>query len=220
MGKKKQWHRRICKMARLPFDLRSEINVKLRDGWRLTTIVDWLFGQRVDRDVPDLNLKAGEPCSLAWTRTSTDEATARTTCRFALSRWLSSGYVDWLREEAETDKRVRLVEHVEKLSQAASQKGEPDSSVGGTLIIRSLLMEAIQEVCTGDNDPAEIARLANAWARMNQTGTEVEKLKLRSQEVIEVGLQALYDEMKDNPDAIAQFQKLREIMKRPAKRTS
>jgi hypothetical protein len=207
----------MCRIARFPFRIRTEINVRLRDGWKLATITDWLFKQPVESEVPDLNLKPGDPCSLAWTRTTKDESAARTDCRLALGRWLRGPYLDWLKEEAEGDIRVRVVERVEKLGQAASEKAEPDSSAGGNLIIRSLLMEAIHAVCTGKNDPADIAVLANSWARMNQVGTEIEKLKLRAEDAIDIGLKALQEEMKANPRALEQFNKLREIVKRPAK---
>lgn len=217
MPKTRRYHRWISKLARLPFEIQTEINLKLRDGWKLVTVVEWLFRQRVDREVPDLNLKPGDPCSLVWTRATKDESMARACCDRALSRWLGGPYLDWLKEQAEGDIRVRLVEHVEKLSVAAGKKGEPGSSAGGNLIVRSLLMEAIHAVCTGKNDPADIALLANAWARMNQVGTEVEKLKLRSEDAIDIGLKALQEEMKANPRALEQFNKLREIVKRPAK---
>ena len=46
---------------------------------------------------------------------------------------------------------------------------------------------------------------------------EVEKLKLRSEDAIDIGLKALQEEMKANPRALEQFNKLREIIKRPAK---
>ncbi len=197
-------------------NIRVGINLRLRDGWRLGTIVNWLFQQQVQCEVPDLELKPGDPCSLAWLRVGKDLPTARTNCRCALSHWLAGAYLDWIKEEAEGDKRIRLVEHVEQLSQTASGKAKSGSAEGGNLIVRSLLMEAINELCGDKTDPADIARLANAWARTNQAGTEVAKLKLRTQDSVEAGLQALFEEMKDIPQAVAQYQKLREILKRPA----
>jgi hypothetical protein len=200
-------------MARLPLAIRTEINIRLREGWRLQTLADWLFQQRVECDVPDLGLKVGDPCSLVWTRTAKNESMARLVCRNGLSRWLRDGYTDWVKEEAESDKRVRLVDRVEQLSQAASERGQAGATEGGNLIIRSLLMEAITEVCQGGSDPADIACLANAWARTNQAGTEFAKLKLRTQESTDAGLQALYEDVKDNPEALALFNKFRDLVK-------
>ena len=200
-------------MARLPLAIRTEINIRLREGWRLQTLAEWLFQQRVKCDVPDLNLKPGDPCSLVWTRTAKNESMARTLCRKGLSRWLRDGYTDWLKEEAESDKRVRLVDRVEQLSQTASEKGRPGATEGGNLIVRSLLMEAIDAVCKGGSDPADIACLANAWARTNQAGTEFAKLKLRTQDSTDAGLQALYEDVKDNPAALELFNQFRDIVK-------
>lgn len=213
MRKKRHLYRRTCKMARLPFDIRTQINIRLRDGWRLTTIVDWLFQQRVECEVPDLKLKPGDACSLVWLRTARDEPTARATCRNGLSRWLGGPYLDWLKDEAESDKRIRLVERVEQLGQTANEKARSGATEGGNLIVRSLLMEAISEVCKPNSDPADIARLATAWARANQAGTEVAKLKLRTQDSVNVGLQALYDNVKDNPAALELFNKFRDLVK-------
>ncbi len=213
MRKKRHFYRRTCKMARLPFDIRTQINIRLRDGWQLSTTVDWLFQQRVECEVPDLKLKPGDPCSLAWTRAAKDEPTARQSCKSALSRWLGGPYLDWLKDEAESDKRIRLVEHMEELGQTANDRAQSGSTEGGNLIVRSLLMEAINEVCNGKSDPADIARLATAWARTNQAGTEVAKLKLRTQDSVDTGLQALYDDVKDNPAALKLFNKFRDIVK-------
>jgi hypothetical protein len=200
-------------MARLPLAIRTEINIRLREGWRLETLADWLFQQRVECEVPDLQLKVGDPCALAWTRTAKSESMARLLCRNGLSRWLGSGYGDWLEKEAENDARLRLVEHSEKVSQAASKEAKPGAAEGGNLIIRSLLMDALNQVCTGKGDPADIARLATAWARTNQAGTEVAKLKLRTTDSIDAGLQALYEDVKDNPAALELFNKFRDMVK-------
>jgi len=212
VGKQRQWYRRICRIARLPLEIRDQINVRLSEGWKLATLADWLFEQRVKADVPDLNLKAGDPCSLAWTRGAKTESMARLLCRVHLSRWLKSGYTDWEKKETESDIRIRVVERSEQLSQEASTKAKPGAIEGGNLIVRSLLMDAIDKVCGEKGDPEDIARLASAWARTSQAGTEIEKLKLRTRSSIEAGLQALYEEMKDNPAAVAQFQKLRELL--------
>lgn len=200
-------------IAMLPEAVRAQINRKMRDGWQYHTIKDWLFAERAEQDIPDLKLKAGEPYALVWTRATKQERTAHGTCTVALTKWYKNHYPEWVKEEAESDSRVRLVERVEQLSQAASKEGRDGATEGGNLIIRSLLMEAITEVCKGGGEPADIARLANAWARTNQAGTEFAKLKLRTQDSTDVGLQALYEDVKDNPEALALFNQFRDIVK-------
>ncbi len=201
------------RLARLPEAIRTRINEQIREGCSFGAITDWLFRQTAPQDIVDLNLTAGEPLSLAWTRGTRDERMARIVCEHALGYWSRSAYPKWLAGEIESDKRIRLVERVEQLSQAASKEGRDGATEGGNLIIRSLLMEAITEVCKGGGEPADIARLANAWARTNQAGTEFAKLKLRTQDSTDVGLQALYEDVKDNPEALALFNQFRDVVK-------
>jgi hypothetical protein len=81
-------------------------------------------------------------------------------------------------------------------------------------------MYAIDLIRKRNNDPADLARLANAWARMNHSGLELEKFKLQSQQAIDVGLSALLEDLKKNPEAIAAFNKLYDIVKGPTLPTS
>jgi hypothetical protein len=207
-----------CKVSMLPQEIREEINIKLCNGERFDQIRQWLFEKRVESDVPHLRLKAGDCYSLFWMRDCKHESVARNSCQHSLSTWFRTGHQQWLRDAAERDESIQLLEHVERLSSAAGEKTQPDSSIGGNALIRSLLFETIQSIRKDGNDSVKIARLANAWARLNQTATGVEALKLRKQEAIDIGLQALLDEAKGNPKAIEQFNKFHDLVKRSAKR--
>ncbi len=208
------------KVSMLPNAIREEINLKLRNGWRYDQISHWLFETRVGTDAEHLQLKPGDSCSLFWMRDCKNESIARNACQQSLSRWFKTGYQKWLNDLADREEAIRLLEHVERLSTTANEKGQPDSNLGGNLLIRSMLFDAIQQIRNKHKDPADLARLANAWARMSQTATGVEALKLRKQEGIDAGLQALYDEAKGNPEAMKQFHKFHEIVKQSVKQTS
>jgi hypothetical protein len=200
------------KIAMLPEAVRAEINRKIGDGWQYRTITDWLFAQRAEQDIPDLKVKTGDLYALAWTRDHHQKGSARDACVFALHAWFKKRYPVWLKEEMERDQAVRLVEQMEQLSRVAGEKAQPGSSAGGNLIIRSLLMEAIRALCrSGEKHPAHLARLANAWARMNDTG-------VRGQRALDSGLQALRDEIKGNPKALELFNKLYSATKVGVKR--
>lgn len=201
------------KIAMLPEDVRAQINRKVRDGWKYGTIRDWLFAQRAEQDIPDLGLKTGDCYALAWARDAKDERVNRYACIGALSYWYKHHYSGWLAEELSRDRALRVVEESERLSSLASDKSEPGSNVGGNLIIRSLLMEAIRALCEDkETDPTHLARLANAWARMSDMGT-------RGQEALDAGLLTLRDEIKDNPKALEQFNKLYSTLKTRAEQT-
>jgi len=201
------------RIARLPEHLREEINRKIRSGWSYPMICDWLFAQNAEADVPALNLKAGDPYSLVWTRDGKDLPTAQFNFRCRLSKWYHNHYLTWLRDQTDREEITGLVDRVEQLSTAAGEKARENSATGGSLLIRSLLMDAIDLVRKGNNDPANLARLANAWARMNHSGLELEKFKLQSQKGMDLALSALRNEVKMNPEAIAAFNKFYNIAK-------
>ena len=56
------------RIARLTETVRTEINQKLEESWPYKMIREWLFGQTAGRDVPALELKAGDSYSLVWAR--------------------------------------------------------------------------------------------------------------------------------------------------------
>jgi hypothetical protein len=209
-----------CRIATLPAKVRTEVNLRLRDGWQYRTIVDWLFAQKAEQDVPDLDLKQGDLYALAWTRKTKTEFIARETCCNALCTWFRFQYPQWLRDEADRDESIRLVEHIEQLTTVAAGKRRPDSTAGSNLLIRSMLIEAISLIRRGDKNPTDIARLANAWARMNHASTATEKLRLQTQKATDLALRAMYEEIKGDPAAIAQFNKFHDIVKRRTKRSS
>lgn len=189
--------------AFLPPDVRAEINRKLYDGCRFRTVRDWLFAQKADRDIPDLNLKAGDSYSTVWLRASKSEGSARENCLRLVAHWHRTYYLDWLKERAERDESLRLIERVEQLTSDASTKNRSATHTGGNLMIRSLLLEAIQNVRKGGHNPAELARLANAWARMSQV----------DEHTIDIGFEALLEQIKANPQALEAFNNLRAVVK-------
>ncbi len=155
------------KIASLPATLRHEINLKVQDGWQFRTIVRWLFAQTVDRDIPDLDLKTGDSCSLIWTRLAKSPAVAEDNCRSSLSRWIRAYHQYWLWEEVEKSKSIRLIERMEQLGTIAGEKQHGNSRRGGALPIRSMLINAIENVRQNNNDPDQLIRLAQAWSNMD-----------------------------------------------------
>lgn len=198
-------------IALLPKNVREQISRKISDGWQYKTVANWLFTQTVQQDIPDLNLKTGESYSQIWTRNGTHAAGIHR-CKNHLAAWFQGGYREWLSEEADKEESVRLVDHVENLTSATSDRGQPGSTTGGTLLIRSLLLDAINKIRKGNNSPEDLARLATAWTRVNEGGHRV-------QGSIDLGLRSLRDEIKTNPEALEAFNKLRGAVKKSTKRS-
>jgi hypothetical protein len=182
-------------IARLPAALREEINQRMNNGWQYNTIARWLFEQTADQDIPDLELKTGDPYSLVWTRNTNRKGIHQEACEITLCKWYRGPHQQWLILQASRDPLMRVVERFERIGSVASEKAQPNSVTGGNLCIRSLLFEALDQIRAGSQDPEVMARLANAWARLNQAGTESEKLKLQMQEATDAGLQALYEDV-------------------------
>jgi hypothetical protein len=154
------------KIAGLPAPIREEINRKLHDGWQLTTIAKWLFAQKTDRDIPDLDLKTGDPYALIWTRTARDALTAESNCRSRLSGWYRTHYRTWLAEEVETGQTNRIIDRVAELANQFTERDEYNPRVAGNFLIRSLLIDAIANARHHKNDPELLIRLTEAWSRL------------------------------------------------------
>ena len=169
------------KISSLPSAVRTAINLKIQEGWRLTTIADWLLPQIAPVDIPDLQLKAGEPYALIWSRDADQSITPQRLCERALSRWFNTAYTRWVREQDERDEFLGLVERAEQLGAAVSGPDESNPSEGTNRLIRSLLFEAITKVRKNENNTADIARLTHAWARLHHASTESESLKVRTE---------------------------------------
>jgi hypothetical protein len=155
------------RIAKLPEAVRMEINRKLQEGWPYKMIREWLFEQKAGQDVPALELKAGDVYSLVWVRTAKTAEHAGDACEQALSNWYCKRYPVWVKEqEASRDESLRVVERVEQLTKLAGEKKEPGFDKGGDVVVRAMLMDAMERVLKGGNNPADVVALANAWARM------------------------------------------------------
>ena len=188
------------RFALLPHPLRTALNQKLDDGWQYEQIRHWLFAEKADRDIPALDLKAGDPYSLIWTRTTPDEKIIIRNFGVALSAWYHAHCPRWRAEQAERDDDLCIIESVDDLTAAASSENPAATHTGGNLLIRSLILEAIRK---RKENPDQLARLANAWARLSRT----------DEHTIDIGLEALLQELKANPKAIEFFRQMRAAAK-------
>ncbi len=209
----KLWRKSRSKIAMLPEAIRMEINRRIRNGQQYLTIVRWLFAQKAKSEIPDLRLKKGDRYSLVWSRDSRMPQRVEENAMHSLCMWFQSHYREWLREEVRQDKSIRALKEMQELSSVASEEARPGAVLGGNMLIQSMLLETIKVLHEENADPREIARLAAAWARLNQAATENEKLRLRTEDSIDAGLAALKAEITKDPEAVALFRKLHDIVK-------
>jgi len=193
----------------MPQAIRDQINRQLDDGAQYEQIRAWLFAQTADRDIPALDLKTGDPYSLCWTRTTTDEAVIIRNFGVALSGWYHTHYPRWCEQQADRDESLRMLEEVEQLTTDASTQNRAATHLGGNLLIRSMLLQSIYQTRKKTNDPDHIARLANAWARVSQI----------DEHNVDIGLETLLQEIKSNPKAREIFNQLCTEVRAPTKPT-
>ncbi len=188
------------RFALFPQPIRNGINLKLDDGWPYERIREWLFAQTADRDIPALDLKTGDSYSLVWTRTTPDEGLIIRNFGVALSSWYHTHYPQWRNEQADRDEELLLIERIDELTAAATSQNRAATHMGGNLLIRSLILEAIRK---GRDKPDQLARLANAWVRLSQV----------DEHTIDIGLAAVTEEIKSNPKAVELFNQLWAVVK-------
>jgi len=94
----------------------------------------------------------------------------------------------------------------------ATDEGEGISVEGGNVLMRSVLIDAVETVQAGSKDAKDIAQLANAWARLNAGKMEEEKLKLRTEDARQAAFDEIGRDVRGNPEAMVLFEKLRAVM--------
>jgi hypothetical protein len=218
---------------KLPPEVREEINRKLDSAWEYRSIRKWLFEQVAECDVPALELVKGDSYSLAWLRAAKSTEHAWHHCELALGNWFRTHHEVWLKLQVQGSESMRLVKRAGLLTREAvactqesggiptQQASRPTTAggasttiEGGNVMMRSVLIDAISTIQGGSKDPKDIAQLANAWARLNQTNTEAEKLQLKTESAEEIAFEALGKEIRGMPETRELFKKLHEVFKR------
>ncbi|HVM60696.1 MAG TPA: hypothetical protein VMV72_07500 [Verrucomicrobiae bacterium] len=212
------------RFALLPQSLREQLNRKLDDGAQYEEIREWLFAQTADRDLPALGLKTGEPYALAWTRSNPDHEKLVRNFGVALSAWYHSHFQRWRDEQSNRNREgcLRIVQSADNLAVAAAKdEPSPEITSGAQHFISSLLVDALSKTSKSENpSPADLSRLAHAWARMNESTLATQRHQLATEKAVDLALDALYKDIKDNPKAIESFNAFYAIVKQSTASTT
>lgn len=138
------------KIGRLSFAIRNELNERIRDGACGSEILAWLNGLPATRKILR-ELKSGE-------------INAQN-----LTDWRSSGYKDWLEDQAQADRIRRLAEVSQTLASAA---GGNAAGVGCN-IATAKIMDALESA-----DEEQIADLAKALVQLRSSENAAQKVAL------------------------------------------
>lgn len=138
------------KIGRLPFAVRNELNERIRDGAQGAELLDWLNGlketKKVLREAKEAPINAQN-----------------------LTDWRSTGYKDWLDDQADADRFRRLAEVSHTLATAAG------GSAAGVAcnIATAKIMDALEGA-----DEDKIADLTRALAALRSGENAAQKVAL------------------------------------------
>ena len=138
------------KIGRLPFAIRNELNERIRDGAQGAELLDWLNG-------------------LKETRRILREARSGPVNAQNLTDWRSTGYADWLADQADADRIRRLAEVSQTLAAAA---GGNVAGVGCS-IATAKIMDVLE---AADDD--KVADLAAALVKLRASENAAQKVAL------------------------------------------
>ena len=145
------------KIGRLPFAIRNELNERIRDGAPGAELLDWLNGLRETKKVlrEMTSSRGAGPSGPVNAQNLTD--------------WRSTGYKDWLDDQADADRIRRLAE----VSQALASAAGGNVAGVGCSIVTAKIMDALESA-----DEEQVADLAHALVKLRASENAAQKVAL------------------------------------------
>ena len=143
------------KIGRLPFAVRNELNERIRDGAQGAELLDWLNGLK---ETKRILREMGGPRFVAAAINAQN-----------LTDWRSTGYKDWLEDQADADRIRRVAELSHTIATAAG------GSAAGVAcnIATAKIMDALQSA-----DEDQIADLSKALVALRSGENAAQKVAL------------------------------------------
>jgi hypothetical protein len=141
---------RTGKIARLPHDIRTELNSRLQDGEQAKTLLEWLNTE--PRVQETLKEKFG----------------GRPVNEQNLSEWKQGGYQDWLRHEESRALVERLTEQCDDLDEAAGEQEISDRFAG---VLAAEMARLAMTLMENEADPEK------RWQRLREVHRELSQLR-------------------------------------------
>ena len=176
----------VGKIARLPSNIREQLNQRLLDGQPATVILPWL------NDLPPVKeiLAAqfdGAPI-----------------IRQNLDNWRQGGHQDWLKESKSIARLQRVGEYASKISDA----GRGQIAAGAATVISSQILELFDAAATGQHSSDDLAKMAYAVAALRKTDQNDVRLKHEQTRVYQGNERLVLGWDKHQRDVIAIAQRL------------
>jgi hypothetical protein len=152
---------RIGKIARLPSEIREQLNRRIQDGKSGTKLVTWLNSLKKVKAVLKTEFN-GRPISVQ-----------------NLSEWNAGGYRDWLTEQDTIDLVHLMQDSSDKLSQTANNTRLSDLLAHRLVARIALLAQRLdQSTADGPPDPRLLTELCAAVVALRKGDHSAERLKL------------------------------------------
>ncbi len=141
---------RIGKIARLPRNIRDQLNQRLDDGELAASILAWLNGLDAVRKILGHSFQ-GRPVS-----------------EQNLSDWKQGGFLDWQRHQETAHRLQRLIDHAAALEKSAGRQYIPDLLAG---LLASEFAAQTHKLLEETSDPAQ------RWKLLRQSLRQLHQLR-------------------------------------------
>lgn len=141
---------RIGKIARLPLDVRNDLNQRLQDGKSGKAILAWLNRQKIGEDI--------------WYQGGVGVNISEQN----LSNWRAGGYQDWLQQQEALDFVRLMAEEAGELGAAADGEGIADRF---TAILAVELTRLAKVLLEKESDPEK------RWARLGAVSDKLSQIR-------------------------------------------
>jgi uncharacterized protein DUF3486 len=143
--------KRRSRIAKLPREVRNQVNVMLDEGATYQSVVDWLHGKGYPECTVDM-----------------------------VFQWKKGGFQDWLRDERRADSERSLRDWATSVAADTGQTSLPTAYVMFASAQLRRLVDDIDEMAAKASlkeHPEEYARLFNSLARFAKLAVEMEKVE-------------------------------------------
>jgi hypothetical protein len=145
----------VGKIARLPHTVREQVNRRLHDGERASTILPWLNGLPQVKKILDAQF-TGKPISYR-----------------NLTEWRRAGYKRWLEKQEFVAELKALAEDTTDISRAAGER----LARGTASIAAAKILKMLHAISPEDCTPGELIKIAFATTALVQAEQNNERLK-------------------------------------------
>jgi hypothetical protein len=151
---------RLGKIARLPHDIREQLNIRLRDGEEGKQLVEWLNGLPEAQAVLAAKF-GGRPINAQ-----------------NLTEWKQGGYEDWLRHQEDSAFARQLTENAEELEKEAGDICLEDRLAASMAIALARLLRQADELSDGADKQKAQLEVARELARLRRESHNAERVRL------------------------------------------